>query len=117
MRRDDLLVFLAVPPVRKARASRIGTGTLGLVWHGCRLLPWHRKSPAFLRSLCIFVLSAILILPNFYSVFLCLLVSYFKKSHFYVRAIVFYLRGYCNTIRFPKCLSMSFSVLFVFFHN
>lgn len=112
MRRYNFLVFPAIPPVRKARASRIRTGTLGSVWHGGRLLSWHRKSPAFLRS-SVFDFSAIVILPDSYGVFLCLLVSSFRKYHFSVRDTLFYLCGYCNTIRFSECLSMSFSVLFL----
>ena len=45
LRRNDLLVFLTIPPVCQARAARIGAGALRFIWHSCRLLPWHKKSP------------------------------------------------------------------------
>ena len=81
MRRDDFLVFLAIAPGGQARAAGIGTGALGFVGHtGCRLLPAKRKPPQiFLRRPLYFFFVAIVILPDFHSVFLCLLVSSFKE--------------------------------------
>ena len=80
MRRDDFLVFLAIAPGVQARAAGIGTGALGFVWHtDCRLLPAKRKPPQlFLRRPLYFFFVAIIILPDFHSVFLCLLVSSFS---------------------------------------
>ena len=46
MRRNDLLVFLAIPPICQTRAAGIGTGALWSVWHNHRLLPGIGKAPA-----------------------------------------------------------------------
>ena len=80
MRSDNFLVFLTIAPVRKARASGIGTGALEFVWHKLPPPFGHKKSPRRLllrRPSCIPVFVAIVILPDFQGVFLCLLVSSF----------------------------------------
>ena len=81
MRRDDFLVFLTIAPGGQARAAGIGTRALGLVWHKLPPPSGHKES---LRRFpcegrCIFFFVAIVILPDFHSVFLCLLVSSFRK--------------------------------------
>ena len=78
VRRNNLLMFLTIPAICQLGTAGIGTGTLGFVWHSCRLLPVIKKAPADCPA----------------------------------RALYFYFRCYCNTIRFARCLSMSFSVLF-----
>ena len=80
MRRDDFLVFLAIAPGGQARAAGIGTGALGFIGHtGCRLLPGKKKASAdFPAKAAVFFFVAIVILPDFHSVFLCLLVSSFS---------------------------------------
>lgn len=79
MRRNNLLVLLAVPPVCQLRAAGIGTGTLWFIWHNqFYLLPGRKKAPAvqsLQRLTYILAFVAIVILPDFQGVFLCLLVS------------------------------------------
>lgn len=80
MRRDKFLVFLTIAPVGQARASGIGTGALGFVWHRLPPPSLQKESPRRLllrRLSCIPAFVAIVILPDFQGVFLCLLVSSF----------------------------------------
>ena len=81
MRRDNFLVFLTIAPVGQARASGIGTGALWFIWHNqFYLLPGRKKAPAvqsLQRLTYILAFVAIVILPDFQGVFLCLLVSSF----------------------------------------
>lgn len=80
MRRDNFLVFLTIAPVGQARASGIGTGALGFVWHKLPPPFGQKESPRRLllrRPSCIPAVVAIVILPDFQGVFLCLLVSSF----------------------------------------
>lgn len=76
MRRNDLLVFLAIPARYQPGTTWIRTGALRLIRHRCRLLPDRKKAPAvYSAKASLFSFVAIVILPDFYSVFLCLLVS------------------------------------------
>ena len=82
MRRDNFLVFLTIAPVGQARASGIETGALGFVWHKLPPPFGQKESPRRLllrRPSCIPAVVAIVILPDFQGVFLCLLVSFFQN--------------------------------------
>src|SRR5699024_9448541 len=76
MRRNNLLMFLAIPARYQPGATGIRTRALRLIRHSCCLLPDRKKAPAVCSAKAsVFFFVAIVILPDFYSVFLCLLVS------------------------------------------
>lgn len=93
MRRDNFLVFLTIAPVGQARASGIGTGALGFVWHKLPPPFGQKESPRRLlprRPCCIPAVVSIVILPDFQGVFLCLLVSSFLNYQIEKQAFMEY---------------------------
>ena len=80
MRRDDFPMFLAIAPRGQSRAAGIGTRALGLYGiQAAASFQAKRKPPQIILRRPLYFFVAIVILPDFHSVFLCLLVSYFQN--------------------------------------
>ena len=87
--RNDLLMFLAISARYQPGETGIRTGALRLIRHSCRLFPDRKKAPAVCSAkTSVFFFVAIVILPDFHGVFLCLLVFSFQYYSFSIARIL-----------------------------